>query len=230
MRYTNYEESSIKLSIDLTMLPCTIFKLNVNLLGYVNLNNRRSRTIATTIIITISLFSAATLLSLQGSILANAQNQNSTQSQATKTKSTNASAPPIGNIKQLSKAVGNNSKILSNNTKIGTNPNFTQSKITAATPPNGLASNPTKGKSSSNSTSSGTSSSNTLNKGGNMSKAGGATAAGNLLKAGGAAAGNTSAKVLTNASKVVGGGLKGLGNAIGGGLKGLGNLISPGKK
>ena len=43
------------------------------------------------------------------------------------------------------------------------------------------------------------------------------------------AAGNTSAKVLTNASKVVGGGLKGLG-AVGAGLKGLGNLISPGKK
>ena len=112
--------------------------------------------------------------------------------------------------------MGNNSKILSSNAKIGTNPNFTQSKITGATPPNGLTSNPTKGKSSSNS-SSGTSSSNTMNKGGNMSKAGGA-------------AGNTSAKVLTNARKVVGSGLKRLGNAIGAGLKGLGNLISPGKK
>src|ERR1700739_1259316 len=76
---------------------------------------------------------------------------------------------------------------------------------------------------------------------GNMSKAGG-----NMSKAGGAAAGNmsnasnTTSKVLTNASKVVGGGLKGLGamisspnntkaagkvltnisQAIGGGLKG----------
>jgi hypothetical protein len=171
------------------MLLCTIFKLNVNLLANVNLNNPRSRTIATTTIIAISLFSAATLLSLQGSILANAQNQNSTQSQTTKAKSTNASAPPIGNIQQLSKAVGNNSKILSSNAKIGINPNFTQPKMTAATPPNGLASNP-KGKSS-NSTSSGTSS-NTMNKAaGNMSKAGGA-AAGNMSKAGGAAAGNMS--------------------------------------
>jgi hypothetical protein len=202
----------------------------------VNLN-RRCCTIVTTII-AISLYSAPTLLSLQDNILANAQN--STQSQTTKAKSTNASAPPIGNIQQLSKAVGNNSKILSSNVKIGNNPNFTQPKITSATPPNGLASNPTKGKS--NSTSSSGTSGNTTNKGaaaGNMSKAGGA-AAGNMSKAGGAAAGNmskaggaagnTSAKVLTNASKVVGSGLKGLGNAIGAGLKGLGNLISPGKK
>ena len=204
------------------MLQYTTFKLNVNLLGNVNLKDNRSITnkrytsIVTTAIIAVSLFSAATLLSLQDSVLANAQNQ----SQTTKAKSANASAPPIGNIKQLSKAVGNNSKILSSNAKIGTNPNFTQSKITAATPPNGLASNPTKGKSS-NSTSSEPSSKT-------MNKAGGA-AAGNMSKAGGAA-GNTSAKVLTNASKVVGGGLKGIGNAIGGGLKGLGNLISPGKK
>jgi hypothetical protein len=63
-------------------------------------------------------------------------------------------------------------------------------------------------------------------------------------------ASNTTSKVLTNASKVVGGGLKGLGammsspnntkaaskvltnisQAVGGGLKGLGNLLSPGKK
>jgi hypothetical protein len=85
-----------------------------------------------------------------------------------------------------------------------------------------------------NSTSSGTSSSNTMNKAaaGNMSKAGGTaagnmskaggTAAGNMSKAGGTAAGNmskaggatgnTSTKILTNASKVVSGGLKGLGN------------------
>ena len=80
---------------------------------------------------------------------------------------------------------------------------------------------------------------------GNMSKAGGAAAAGNMSNAS-----NTTSKVLTNASKVVGGGLKGLGamisspnntkaagkvltnisQAVGGGLKGLGNLLSPGKK
>ena len=79
---------------------------------------------------------------------------------------------------------------------------------------------------------------------GNMSKAGGA-AAGNMSKAS-----NTRSKVLTNVSKTVGGGLKGLGamisspnntkaagkvltnvsQAIGGGLKGLGNLLSPRKK
>jgi hypothetical protein len=79
---------------------------------------------------------------------------------------------------------------------------------------------------------------------GNMSKASGA-AAGNMSKAS-----STTSKVLTNASKVVGGGLKGLGammsspnntkaagkvltnisQAVGGGLKGLGNLLSPGKK
>ncbi|MGA8083669.1 MAG: hypothetical protein WB988_17590, partial [Candidatus Nitrosopolaris sp.] len=68
-----------------------------------------------------------------------------------------------------------------------------------------------------------------------------------MNKAGSATAGNMS-KVLTNVSKVVGGGLTGLGammssgnntkaagkvltnisQAIGGGLKGLGNLLSPG--
>ncbi|MGC2572127.1 MAG: hypothetical protein WA364_11505 [Candidatus Nitrosopolaris sp.] len=208
------------------MLQSTTFKLNVNLLGNVNLKrsitNKRFSSIITTTIIAVSLFSAATLLSLQDNVLANAQNQ----SQTTKAKSTNASAPPIGNIQQLSKAVGNNSKILSSNVKIGSNPNFTQPKVTAATPPNGLTSNPTKAKTSSNSTSSATSSSNAMNKG---AKAGGAAAAGNMSKAGGAAA-NTTSKVLTNASKVVGSGLKGLGNAVGAGLKGLGNLISPGKK
>ncbi len=167
--------------------------------------NIRSKRIITATIIVMSLLSATTLLSLQSSLSVNAQNQ----SQTTKAKSTNASAAPIGNIKQLSKAIGNNTKILAGNAKIGSNPNFTQPKITAPTPPNGLISNPTKGKST-------------------TMQAGGA-AAGNMSKAGGAAA-NTTAKVLTNASKVVGGGLKGLGNAIGAGLKGLGNLISPGKK
>ena len=43
-----------------------------------------------------------------------------------------------------------------------------------------------------------------------QTQAGGA-AAGNMSKVGGAAVGNTSAKVLTNTSKVVGSGLKGLG-------------------
>ncbi|MFY9799519.1 MAG: hypothetical protein WB988_16585 [Candidatus Nitrosopolaris sp.] len=45
-------------------------------------------------------------MSLQ-SLTVNAQNQKTNQSQTT--KSTNASAPPIGNVQQLSKAVGNNS-------------------------------------------------------------------------------------------------------------------------
>ena len=111
------------------MLQCTTFKLNVDLLANVN---KRYSIIVTTTIIAISLFSAATLLSLQGNTIANAQNQNSNQSQTTKAKSTNASAPPIGNIQQLSKAVGNNSKILSSNAKVGSNPNFTQPKITAS--------------------------------------------------------------------------------------------------
>ena len=79
----------------------------------------------------MSLFSATTLLSLQYSLSANAQNQKANQSQTAKAKTTNASAAPIGNVQQLSKAIGNNTKILSNNAKIGSNPNFTQSKITA---------------------------------------------------------------------------------------------------
>ncbi|MFY9869755.1 MAG: hypothetical protein WAK17_08565, partial [Candidatus Nitrosopolaris sp.] len=45
------------------MLQCTTFKLNVNLLANVN---KRYSTAVTTTIIAISLFSAATLLSLQG--------------------------------------------------------------------------------------------------------------------------------------------------------------------
>ena len=79
---------------------------------------------------------------------------------------------------------------------------------------------------------------------GNISKTGGA-AAGNISKTDGAAAGNTTSKVLTNASKVVGGGLTGIGammsspnntkaagkvltnvsQAIGGGMKGLGMTV-----
>jgi hypothetical protein len=85
------------------------------------------------------------LLSLQCSLSANAQNQKTNQSQTSKIKSTDSSAAPIGNVQQLSKAIGNNTKILSSNAKIGSNPNFTQPKITAGTPTNGLISNPTKG-------------------------------------------------------------------------------------
>ena len=64
-------------------------------------------------------------------------------------QSANTGAPPIGNVQQLSKALGNNSKILANNTNIG-NPNAgnaasAQQKITSGTPTNGLSSNPTKG-------------------------------------------------------------------------------------
>ena len=88
---------------------------------------------------------------MQYSLSANAQNQktNQSQSQSNKTKSANTAVPPIGNVQQLSKALGNNSKILANNTNIG-NPNAgksasAQQKITSGTPTNGLSSNPTKG-------------------------------------------------------------------------------------
>ena len=59
------------------------------------------------------------------------------------------SAPPIGTVQQLSKALGNNTKIISNNTNIG-NPNVgkaasAQQKVTSPTAKNGLPSNPTKG-------------------------------------------------------------------------------------
>jgi hypothetical protein len=113
--------------------------------------NHRTRSIIGAAIIAISLLSASTLLSLQYSLSANAQNQktNQSQSQSNKTKSANTAAPPIGNVQQLSKALGNNSKILANNTNIG-NPTAgkaasAQEKITSGTPTNGLSSNPTKG-------------------------------------------------------------------------------------
>ncbi|PWU79346.1 MAG: hypothetical protein DLM72_17860 [Candidatus Nitrosopolaris wilkensis] len=75
---------------------------------------------------------------------------NQSQSQTNKTKNTTATAAaPIGNVQQLSQALGNNSKIIANNTNIG-NPNAgkaasSQEKITSGTPANGLPSNPTKG-------------------------------------------------------------------------------------
>ncbi len=113
--------------------------------------NTKTRVIIGGAIIVISLLSAAILLSLQYSLSANAQNQktNQSQSQSNKTTSANTAAPPIGNVQQLSKALGNNSEILSNNTNIG-NPNAgkaasAQEKITSETPTNGLSSNPTKG-------------------------------------------------------------------------------------
>lgn len=113
--------------------------------------NHRTSSIIGGAIITISLLSAGILLSLQYSLSANAQNPktNQSQSQSNKTKSANTAVPPIGNVQQLSKALGNNSKILANNTNIG-NPNAgkaasAQQKITSGTPTNGLSSNPTKG-------------------------------------------------------------------------------------
>ncbi|MDQ6668232.1 MAG: hypothetical protein M3Y53_08420 [Thermoproteota archaeon] len=113
--------------------------------------NTETRVIIGGAIIVISLLSAAILLSLQYGLSANAQNQktNQSQSQSNKTTSANTAAPPIGNVQQLSKALGNNSEILSNNTNIG-NPNAgkaasAQEKITSETPTNGLSSNPTKG-------------------------------------------------------------------------------------
>ena len=118
----------------------------------------------TATIVAISLITATTLFSFHfaGSAIAqkanqsqtskgSAQNQSAKQSQTNKTKSMNATKP-IGNVQQLSKALGNNSKIISNNTNIG-NPNAgkaasAQQKVTSPTPKNGLPSNPTKGSGS----------------------------------------------------------------------------------
>ena len=78
-----------------------------------------------------------------------AQAQNS--SQMNKSKSgINTPAAPIGNVQQLSKALGNNSQILKGNANIG-NPNASkaasaQQKITSGTPTSSLKSNPTKGE------------------------------------------------------------------------------------
>ena len=95
------------------MLLRTIFKLNVNLLGNVNLNNRKSSTIATTTIIAISLFSVATLLSLQGNILANAQNG------AAAGNMSKAGGAAAGNMSKAGGAAGNTSaKVLTNASKV----------------------------------------------------------------------------------------------------------------
>ena|SRR5215831_8317614 len=88
-------------------------------------------------ILAISLFSATPLLSLQS---ANAQGQKANQQiqqlqqhikqlqqqiqQVKKTKTTNAPAAPIGNVQQLSKALGNNTKILASNIHISAAPQF----------------------------------------------------------------------------------------------------------
>jgi hypothetical protein len=111
--------------------------------------NHRTSSIIGGAIIAISLLSASILMSLQYTLSANAQNQKTNQSQSQIAKSANTAVPPLGNVQQLSKALGNNSKILANNTNIG-NPNAgkaasAQQKITSGTPTNGLSSNPTKG-------------------------------------------------------------------------------------
>lgn len=119
--------------------------------------SRCTWTIIAATVIVMSLFSATTLLSLEFAASAGAQKTN--QSQSNKTKTAGTIAPPIGNVKQLSKALGNNTKIISNNTKIG-NPNATkaaqsQQKVTSSTPKNGLPSNPTKGGGSASNSSGG---------------------------------------------------------------------------
>jgi hypothetical protein len=123
-------------------------------------HNRKAGVIIGAALISISLLSVGAILSLQYSNLANAQNQktNQSQSQSNKTKSAGTIAPPIGNVKQLSKALGNNTKILTNNTNIG-NPNASkaasaQQKVTSPTPKNALPTNPT-GKGSQKAASSG---------------------------------------------------------------------------
>lgn len=108
-------------------------------------HNRKVVVIVGAALISISLLSVGAILPLQYSNLANAQNQS--QSQSNKTKSAGTIAPPIGNVKQLSKALGNNTKILTNNTNIG-NPNASkaasaQQKVTSPTPKNALPTNPT---------------------------------------------------------------------------------------
>ncbi len=99
--------------------------------------DRSTQTVLMVAVIAVSLFSALSLQSID------AQNQKTNQSQTNKEKGTNVTAP-IGNVKQLSKALGNNTKILASNAMIGAKPNMTQPKITTGTPSNGLTSNPTK--------------------------------------------------------------------------------------
>ena len=139
-------------------------------------------------IISISLLSAGAILS-QYSFLANAQSPktNQSQSQSNKTKSAGTIAPPIGNVQQLSKALGNNSKIISNNTSIG-NPNAgkaaqSQQKVTAGTPKNGLPSNPTKGSGSASSSGGGGAAKS------NMTKPAGGAAKSNMTKPAGISSG-----------------------------------------
>jgi hypothetical protein len=110
-------------------------------------NNHKTKEIIGLAMIAASLLSAGVILSLQYSLSANAQNQKTNQSQSQSNKTN--SSPPIGNTQQLTKALGNNSKTLANNTNIG-NPNAgkaasAQQKITSGTPANGLQSNPTNG-------------------------------------------------------------------------------------
>jgi hypothetical protein len=161
--------------------------------------NRKEFVAVGAAIISISLLSAGAILSLQYSFLANAQSQktNQSQSQSNKTKSAGTIAPPIGNVKQLSKALGNNTKIISNNTNIG-NPNAakaaqSQQKVTSSTPKNGLASNPTKG--------SGTASSSGGAAKSNMTKAAGGAAKSNMTKAAGGAAKSNMTKAAGGAAK-----------------------------
>jgi hypothetical protein len=113
------------------------------------MNSKRLTSTTSTLaaaIIAISLLTTTILMSPPYSTSAYAQNQKTNQSQTNKTKN---AAPPIGNVQQLSQALGNNSKILANNTNIG-NPNAgkaasLQQKVTSGTPTNSLPSNPTKG-------------------------------------------------------------------------------------
>ena len=81
--------------------------------------------------------------------------QEKTTIQAQKSSQINKSnggtpAAPIGNLQQLSKALGNNSQVIKGNVNIG-NPNASkaasaQQKITSGTPTSGLASSPTRGE------------------------------------------------------------------------------------
>lgn len=116
------------------------------------MNSRRSLTrlrpaAGTITLALLSLTLAFLISSTQEKIAVQAQNS----SKINNSNSANIpSAPPIGNVQQLSKAIGNNSQILKGNVNIG-NPNASkaasaQQKITSGTPTSGLASNPTKGE------------------------------------------------------------------------------------
>jgi len=102
--------------------------------------------LAAGILLLLFLFVTPTIL------LSSAQSaQNSSQKNKT-TTGVNAPAPaaPIGNLQQLSKALGNNSQIIKGNINID-NPNASkaakaQQKVTTGTPTSGLATTPTKGE------------------------------------------------------------------------------------